>query len=372
MHKPTSESFIPMVDLRSQYERLRTEIQNAVNDVLESTNFIFGPNVNKFEEEIAEYLNIKHALSCASGTDALHLALRALGIGPNDEVITPAFTFAATAEAIRYVNATPVFVDIDPETFNLDPQQVSAAITDKTRAIIIVHLFGCPANFSEIKAVTEDKNIYLVEDCAQSFGASINGIKTGTLGDIACFSFFPSKNLGAYGDGGLISTTNDELAKKIILLRNHGSPERYQHTMIGFNSRLDEIQAAILRVKLKYIDEFNKQRRNIAREYSNAFKNLSVQTPIEIEHYSHVFHQYTLLAPNRNEIIKVLSENNIATSIYYPSGLHQQKAFKDFTSNASLPITEHVTNQCFSLPIFPEISTYQIERIINLVQTVTK
>lgn len=372
MHKSTNSSFIPMVDLRLQYEELRIEIQDAVNDVLESTNFIFGPNVKKFEEEIANYLNIKHALSCASGTDALHLALRALDIGPDDEVITPAFTFAATAEAIRYVNATPVFVDIDPATLNIDPKQVNDAITDKTRAVIIVHLFGGPANFSEIRAIIEDKKIYLVEDCAQSFGASINGVKTGALGDIACFSFFPSKNLGAYGDGGLISTADDRLAEKVKLLRNHGSPQRYQHTIIGFNSRLDEIQAAILRIKLKYIDQFNKKRRNIARHYSNAFKELTIQIPIEQENYTHVYHQYTLLTQNRDKVIKALSKNNIASAIYYPSGLHQQTAFKEFALNTSLPITERAAKQCLSLPMYPELSEQQIERIIDLVQTTVK
>ena len=369
MKSKETNAFIPMVDLRTQYHALKSEIQHELNKVLEDTSFIFGPNVHALEKEICNYLDTKHALSCASGTDALHLALRALNITSGDEVITPSFTFAATAEAIRYVNATPIFVDIDPITFNLDPQDVKQAITDKTRAIIVVHLFGHPANIDDIKNVIGNKDIHIVEDCAQSFGASIYNNKTGALGDIACFSFFPSKNLGAYGDGGLISTNHDELAEKVKLLRNHGSPQRYQHEIIGYNSRLDEIQAAILRIKLKYIDEFNQKRHAVAEHYNAAFKKLSLQTPHENENCTHVYHQYTILARHREEIRKTLEKNNIASAIYYPSGLHQQKAFMHKTSNISLPITEQVATQCSSLPMYPELSGEQIDRVTNAVNS---
>ncbi len=365
----SSDAFIPMVDLRTQYHVLKTEIQAAINEVLENTAFILGPNVQALEKEIGDYFPIKHAISCASGTDALHLALRALDIAPGDEIITPSFTFAATAEAIRYVDAVPVFVDIDPITFNLDPQRVQDAVTEKTRAVIAVHLFGHPANMPDIKAITQNKDIYIVEDCAQSFGASLNGEKTGTLGDIACFSFFPSKNLGAYGDGGLVSTASDNLADKVKLLRNHGSPQRYEHSIIGYNSRLDEIQAAILRIKLRHIDEYNSRRRDIATRYNNALSTSDIQTPRELNNCLHVFHQYTVLDSRRDKIQAALNNNNIASAIYYPSGLHQQKAFTNHSRIPPLPVTENISEQCFSLPMYPELSEDQVARIIDVIQT---
>lgn len=359
---------IPMVDLRKQYQSLKNEIQNALNDTLEDTAFIMGPNVHALENEISTYLNIKHSISCASGTDALHLALRALDIGPGDEVITPSFTFAATAEAIRYVNATPVFVDIDPVTLNLDAQCVQNAITDKTRAIIAVHLFGLTANIDEIKALISNKDIYLVEDCAQSFGATYKNQKTGTLGDISCFSFFPSKNLGCYGDGGLISTANDTLAEKAKLLRNHGSPKRYEHTIVGYNSRLDEMQAAILRIKLEHIDKYNQKRRENASRYTNALTNLGITTPSESLESTHVYHQYTILDGRRSKISAALAEQNISSAIYYPKGLHQQTAFINNTKSVSLPITEKASSTCLSLPMYPELTSEQTDRIIEVIQ----
>lgn len=362
-----SKSFIPMVDLRTQYHALKDDIDTALANVLEETAFIFGPNVHALEEELTKYLNIKHAISCASGTDALHLALRALEIKPGDEVIVPSFTFAASAEAVRYIDATPVFIDIDPETFNLNPDLVESKITDRTRAIIVVHLFGLPVNLESIAPLTKHKNISIVEDCAQSFGATIQDKQTGTLGDIACFSFFPSKNLGAYGDGGLICTDNDDLAERAKLLRNHGSPQRYRHDIIGYNSRLDEIQAAILRVKLKHIDEFNQSRRDIADLYTQGLSATGIKTPHQNNYSRHVFHQYTVLHENRDKIRQTLDDNNIASAIYYPTGLHQQAAFVDFTTTASLPVTERVSTHCLSLPMFPELSIAQVERVIDTV-----
>ncbi len=359
-----------MVDLRTQYHALKKDIDSALEEVLEQTAFIFGPNVHAFEKEVAAYLNTGHAISCASGTDALHLALRALDIKPGDEVITPSFTFAATAEAICYVGATPVFVDIDPVTLNLDPEFVASRITNKTRAIIAVHLFGLPADVESIKTLTGNKNISIIEDCAQSFGALMDNKQTGSLGDIACFSFFPSKNLGAYGDGGLVSTNSDQLADQVKLLRNHGSPRRYQHDIIGYNSRLDEIQAAILRIKLQHIDEYNQNRRNIATRYSQAFAGTEIITPHVNNDSQHVFHQYTLLFKNREKIKQTLEDNNIASAIYYPSGLHQQTAFAKYVSNTSLPVTERVSTQCLSLPMFPEMTVNQIERVIDTVKSV--
>ncbi len=355
---------IPMVDLHQQYQTLKDEIQAAINDILNQTNFIMGPNVYALEEEISDYLKIKHAISCASGTDALHLALRALGIGPGDEVITPSFTFAATAEAIHYVGATPVFVDICDNTLNIDPDKIEQAITENTRAIIAVHLFGLSADVDAIKKIINGREIFLVEDCAQSFGAAYKKMKTGTLGDISCFSFFPSKNLGCYGDGGMICTPNNEVAEKLKLLRNHGSPKRYQHSIIGYNSRLDEIQAAILRIKLKHIDSYNKQRNINAGHYNKGFKELNIITPTETPDCFHVFHQYTLQHPERDNIIKTLNENNIAAAIYYPKGLHQQAAFAKISRSVKLPVTEKLSSTCFSLPMYPELSSQQIDKII--------
>ncbi len=357
-----------MVDLSLQYQSIKTEIQNALNETLENTAFIMGPNVHALEDEVSDYLGIKHSISCSSGTDALHLALRALGIGPGDEVICPSFTFAATAEAICYVGATPVFADIDPVTLNIDPVCIKNAISENTRAIIAVHLFGLTADIDEIKSIIKGKDIFLVEDCAQSFGASYKGNKTGTLGDVSCFSFFPSKNLGCYGDGGMISTADDRLAETLKLLRNHGSPVRYEHTIVGYNSRLDEMQAAILRIKLKRIDQYNQQRHANASRYTHALTDLGITTPNESSDSVHVYHQYTIQDSNRDKIHSALSEQNIASAIYYPKGLHQQTAFTNNKPPVSLPVTEKVSANCLSLPMYPELSSEQIDRIIGVIK----
>ncbi len=363
---------IPMVDLKAQYHALKTEIDTAIADVLENTQFILGPNVQQLEREIAHYLSAPHAISCASGTDALHLALAAAGIGPGDEVITSPFTFIATAEAIAYVGATPVFVDIDPRTFNLDPDRVAAAVTPKTKAVIAVHLFGQPARLDRISAFCEARGLLLVEDCAQSFGAQMTmpegPVQSGVVGALGCFSFFPSKNLGGYGDGGLITTTSDALAKKILALRNHGSYVRYHHDMIGYNSRLDEIQAAILRVKMRHITRFNQERRRVARRYNELLKGLPVQTPYEDSFGVHVFHQYTLLCDRRDHVMKVLQDQQISCAVYYPIPLHRQKAFGSAFDSVRLPVTESVVTQCFSLPIFPEMTDEQIVRVAAVIR----
>ncbi len=360
---------IPMVDLKNQYQRLKAEIDAELAGVLESTHFILGPNVQAFEQEAAEYLGVKHAIGCASGTDALHLALRAAGIGPGDEVITPAFTFIATAEAIRYVGATPVFVDIRPDTFNLDADQVAAAISERTRALLPVHLFGQPADMPALMALAEKHDLKVIEDCAQSFGADIDGRMTGGIGLAGCHSFFPSKNLGAYGDGGMVTTNDDALAEHLRSLRNHGSKVRYHHDEIGYNSRLDEMQAAILRVKLRHIDEFNQGRRRAAHAYSEALKDV-VTPPVEDGLGTHVYHQYTLLSERRDDIQKALQAADIACAIYYPIPLHQQKVFADECAGLSLPVTEDVSRRCLSLPIFPELADAQIETIVSTIHQV--
>jgi dTDP-4-amino-4,6-dideoxygalactose transaminase len=362
---------IPMVDLKAQYHDLKADIDAAVLAVLENTQFILGPNVTTLEKEISDYLSVKHAITCASGTDALHLALAAADIGPGDQVITTAFTFIATAEAIRYVGAEPVFVDIDPQTFNLDPQQVRAAITPKTKAVIAVHLFGQPARIPELSQLCQEHKILFIEDCAQSFGATVGHQQTGTFGEIGCFSFFPSKNLGGFGDGGLVTTQSDHYADRIKMLRNHGSQIRYHHDVIGYNSRLDELQAAILRVKLKHIERFNENRRRVAHRYSEQLQGVGVVTPYEdtaAPQSRHVYHQYTLLSDRRDQIMDALKAANVASAVYYPIPLHRQKAFAGCFDRVSLPVTERVSQQCFSLPIYPEMTNTQVDFVADVVR----
>lgn len=359
---------IPMVDLKTQYLNLKDDIDRSVQGVLDSCAFILGPNVRAFEDEAARYLGVKHAIGCASGTDALHLALLAAGIGPGDEVITTAFTFIATAEAIRYVGARPVFVDIDPDTFNIVPAAIEAAITARTRAVMPVHLFGQPVDVVAIRALCEKHELILIEDCAQSFGASVGGCQTGTFGVSAGFSFFPSKNLGGYGDGGLVTTQSDDMAARIRMLRNHGSEVRYYHDAIGYNSRLDEMQAAILRVKLRHIDEFNLGRRRAAHLYSRLLADLPLQVPREDSIGTHVYHQYTVLCDRREAVMAALQEEEIASAIYYPVPLHQQKVFEADCRGVALPVTEQVATRCLSLPIYPELTEDQVRRVVDVIR----
>lgn len=359
---------IPMVDLKTQYARLKDEIDRGVQEVLDSCAFVLGPNVKAFEEETAAYLGVKHAIGCASGTDALHLALLASGIGEGDEVITTPFTFIATAEAIRYVGAKPVFVDIDPKTFNIDPGAIEAAITEKTKAVMPVHLFGQPADMARIAVICAKHGLEIIEDCAQSFGASIDGRQTGTFGLSAGFSFFPSKNLGCYGDGGLVATRDDEVAERVKMLRNHGSEVRYYHDEIGYNSRLDEIQAAILRVKLKRIEEFNRERRRVARLYAELMADLPVVTPYEDGIGVHVYHQYTLLSDRRDAIMQALRQVGIACAVYYPVPLHKQKVFREQCAGLRLPVTDSVAGRCLSLPMYPELEEAAIRRIVSVIR----
>lgn len=355
-----------MVDLKGQYETLKAEIDDALLQALAETRFILGPNVQAFDREAADYLGAKHAISCASGTDALHLALLAVGIRPGDEIITSAFTFIATAEAIRYVGATPVFVDIQPHSFNIDPQKIRAAITDRTRAILPVHLFGQPADMNEIQALAEEFELLVIEDCAQSFGSRYQGSTTGTIGCSGAFSFFPSKNLGCYGDGGMITTASDETAERIKMLRNHGSSQQYHHDVIGYNSRLDELQAVILRIKLKHIDDYNSRRLAVARHYNELLADSDLQTPSIAADRDHVFHQYTLLSDHRDALREALLAQGIACAVYYPVPLHQQRAFAD-SAQPQLPITEATAQRCLSLPIFPEMSDAQVNSVCEAI-----
>lgn len=357
---------IPMVDLKGQYETLKHEIEPAILQALAETRFILGPNVQAFDQEAAAFLGVKHALSCASGTDALHLGLLAAGIKSGDEVITSAFTFIATGEAIRYLGAEPVFVDIQAHSLNIDPAGIRAAITDKTRAILPVHLFGLPADMEEIQALADEFGLLVIEDCAQSFGSRYQGKTTGTLGCVGAYSFFPSKNLGCYGDGGMITTNDDEIAAQIRLLRNHGSSQQYHHDVIGYNSRLDELQAVILRIKLKHIDEYNQKRLAVARCYNQRLAGSRFQTPAILDDRDHVFHQYTLLCDDRDAVREHVLSRGVACAVYYPIPLHQQKVFADSTA-AVLPVTESTASRCLSLPIFPEMTEQQIDTVCEAI-----
>lgn len=370
MHEPNYKP-IPMVDLTAQYPLIREAIDQGLAAALDDARFILGPNVQAFEAAAAEYLGVAHAIGCASGTDALHLALRAAGIGPGDEVITTPFSFIATAEAICYVGATPRFVDIDPTTFNLDPAAVASAINANTRAIMPVHLFGQPADLPTLLNLAEAHSLVLIEDCAQSFGAAINNKMTGSLGNLGAFSFFPSKNLGGYGDGGLVTTNDSHLANELRVLRNHGSRERYHHQCIGLNSRLDELQAVILQAKLPHIDSFNTNRQRVAHHYTRALTDLKNLTPPHEDGIGqHVYHQYTLLCEDtaqRSELMEKLGEKNIASAVYYPIPLHQQEAFNDLHTPI-LPVAEAVARRCLSLPIYPELTLESADRVIEVIK----
>jgi dTDP-4-amino-4,6-dideoxygalactose transaminase len=358
---------IPMVDLKQQYQNLKAEIEPAVCQALDDAHYILGPNVTAFEQEAAAYLGVKHAVGVASGTDALELALLACGIGPGDEVITPSFTFIATVEAILYCGATPVFIDIDRSNFNIDIAQIESLITDKTKAIMPVHLYGNPVNMPAIMKIANHHQLKVIEDCAQSFGATWQEQQTGTFGDAGCFSFYPSKNLSGFGDGGLITTSSDAIYHDLIALRNHGSYTRYHHEKLGYNSRLDEIQAAILRVKLKHIDEFNQQRYQAAQHYARALQNI-VTTPKLDDNNQHIFHQYTILHPKRDAIQTALKANDIASAIYYPIPIHKQPLFAGKYDDLDLPVTEALTEECLSLPMFPELTETQTEQICQTIK----
>ncbi len=361
---------IPMVDLKAQYADIKDEIEQGIAETIANCSFILGPNVQAFEKETAEYLGVKHAIGCASGTDAIHLALRAEGITEGDEVITSAFTFIATAEAIEYVGAKPVFVDIDAKTFNITVENIEKSITPKTKAVMPVHLFGQPADLTNIKALCDKYNLKLIEDCAQSFGARVDGQQTGAVGHASGYSFFPSKNLGAFGDGGLVVTNSDETAKMLRMLRNHGSDVRYYHDVIGYNSRLDDIQAVVLRAKLKRIDQYNQARRHAAHLYSELMADLPLTTPYEDGIGEHVYHQYTLLCDRRDEVMQALQDKQIGCAVYYPVPLHQQNVFKQQCAGLSLPVTESVAENCFSLPICPSLSDETIKEIVAVIRAV--
>ncbi len=356
---------IPIINSKRQYETIAQKAEAAVLDVMRSGSYILGANNKEFEKEMCEYLDVKHAVTLNSGTDALHLALRALDIGEGDEVISTAFTFVATSESIGIVGAKPVFVDIDPDTFNIDASKIEAAITPKTKAIIPVHLYGQPCDMDIITDIAKRHNLFVIEDACQAIGAEYKGKKVGTIGDIGCFSFYPTKNLGTMGDGGLLTTNSQYLKDRVIALRNHGGAIRYHHDEIGVNSRLDEIQAAILRVKLPYIDSWNKARREHAAYYNELFSKCDlIETPKELDNTYCVYHQYTVKVPNRDKVHQMLADKGIGAMIYYPIPLHLQKVHAKYNfKEGMLPITEKNTKLVLSLPMFAEITKEEQEEV---------
>lgn len=377
---------IPILDLKPEIELMREELDQAYKKVMDEGRFILGPEVKQFEADAAEYLGVKHAVGLNSGTDALVIALRALGIGPGDEVITTPFTFFATAESIINIGADVVFADINEHTFNLDPECVEAAITEKTKAIIPVHLYGRPAEMNKIMKIAEKHNLYVIEDCAQSFGATyhkpgengdshiaeIEGKQTGSIGDVGAFSFFPSKNLGGFGDGGMLTTNDDEIADNCRKLRTHGSIKKYHNKMIGYNSRLDTLQAAMLHVKLKYINQFNENRRKAAHRYIDGFNNSeNIITPI-LPDDGHVYHQFTIRVLNgkRDGLQKKLAEEGIGSMIYYPIPCHKLPVFEAEFGDQNLPVSNRLMNEVLSLPIGPFLSKEDQDRVIDAVNKI--
>lgn len=358
---------IPMVDLKSQYNEIKDEVFATLTEIFESNIFILGPKVREFEAKVAKYHDMPEAIGVASGTDALHLALKALGIKKGDEVITTPFTFFATTEAIMYLDAIPVFVDIDPSTFNIDPTKIESKITPKTKAILPVHMFGHPAEMGKIMEIANKHGLKVVEDCAQAFGAEVEGKKVGSIGDAGCFSFYPSKNLGAWGDGGMITVKDKSVADEIRRLRNHGTVATYVHSEVGFNSRLDEIQAGILLVKLKRIDEYNDRRRKKADLYTDLLDG-AVICPKELEGYRHVYHQYTIKSPKRDRIQQALKEKEISSTIYYPVPVHHQAPLRALGyKEGDFPIAEKAAKEVLSLPICPELDEAVIGKIAQAV-----
>lgn len=365
---------IQMVDLKSQYEKIQNEIDTAVLDVIRSTQYINGSEVKKFQEELESYLGVKHVIPCGNGTDALQVAMMALGLKPGDEIITTSFTFVATVEVIALLGLTPVLVDVLPDTFNIDPESVKKAITSKTKAIVPVHLFGQCAHMKPLMKLAKEHNLHIIEDNAQAIGADYifedgSHQKAGTLGILGCTSFFPSKNLGCYGDGGAVFTNDDELAKKLRVIVNHGMEVRYYHDSVGVNSRLDSVQAAILRIKLQHLDEYAAARNKAASYYDKAFAgHPRITTPARSKFSTHVFHQYTLIIENLDQLAlqKYMGEKGIPAMIYYPVPMHMQKAYQDPRyKEGDFPVTEKLSKTVISLPMHTELDEEQLRYITN-------
>lgn len=358
-------------DLKRQYQNLKLEIDRAVQSVMEKGQFILGENVSLLESEVSVYCGTKYAIGVASGTDALLLSLRALGLGPGDEVITTPFTFFATAEVISNLGAKPVFVDIEPDTFNIDVEMVEKEITKNTKVILPVHIFGQMCDMDKLLELKEQYNLSIVEDACQAIGAVYNGKRAGSIGDTGCFSFFPTKNLGAFGDGGMIVTNDERIRDKILMLRNHGSKKKYYHEELGYNSRLDEIQSAILRVKLRHLDSYIKRRQEIASLYSNLLLDIPyVKTPRIKEGRTHTFHQYIIRAERRDELQKYLSDNGIGSTVYYPLPLHLQNVYSSLGYKlGDFPEAERASKDVLALPMWPELKDEEVREVVEVIKS---
>lgn len=361
---------IPLLDLRAQYLELKPELDAAVSEVMETAGFIGGPHVSGLEAEIAEYCGTAHAVACGNGTDALFLIMAALGIGKGDEVITTPFTFIATAEAIAHVGAVPVFVDIEPDTYNIDVAQIEAAMTERTRAIMPVHIFGQCAEMDALRSIADSRGVRVIEDACQAIGATYRGARAGSLADVAAFSFFPSKNLGCAGDGGIITTDDAAIAAACRKMANHGTTVKYFHDTVGVNSRLDALQAAMLRVKLPHLDRWNGERRAAAAVYDELLAGLPIALTVVRDYGESVYHLYIVASPERDRLMAELTEAGIGTAAYYPRALHRQEAFAYLGyASGSLPVAERASEQTFALPCFPGITRAQQERVAEVLRT---
>lgn len=363
---------IPMLDLSEQYRSLKSEMINTLDEVMDSSRFILGENVEKLEAEVASFSNVNNGIGVGNGSDALHISLLACGIKEGDEVITTPFTFFATAGSIVRTGAKPVFVDIDSLTFNIDPNLIEEVITDRTKAIMPVHLYGQVADMDALIDIAKKHNLMIIEDAAQAIGAKYKGRMAGELGDAACYSFFPTKNLGAYGDAGMIVTDNEAIAEKSRVLRVHGSKPKYYHHVLGYNSRLDALQAAVLRVKFPKLNEWNEKRREKAEVYTQMLNEVigeKVKTPVEEEENYHVYHQYTIRVSKRDDLKDFLKENGVASMVYYPLPLHKQPVFNTLGyKDGDFPEAEEATKEVLSLPMFPELKLEQIEYVVSRIR----
>lgn len=361
---------IPFLELKSQFQSIEREIRQAIDQVFASSSYILGKQLEAFEEEFAAYITVPNAVGVGSGTDAIHLALRAIGIGPEDEVITAANTCVPTLAGIAATGATPVLADIDAATFTLDPARVEAAVTEKTKAVVPVHLYGHPCDMDAILAITQPKGIAVVEDCAQAHGSSYRGRSCGSFGRAAAFSFYPSKNLGAYGDGGAVTTNDEAVAENVRRLRNYGETERYRHAGKGFNSRLDELQAAVLRVKLRHLDEWNDARRHHALGYREALEQSPLTLPTEAPWAKHCHHLYVVRSPHRDALRAHLADHEIGTQLHYPIPIHLQEAYA-FLGKApgDYPVAEEACHEVLSLPIYPELPPDAAERVAQAIRS---
>jgi dTDP-4-amino-4,6-dideoxygalactose transaminase len=349
---------VPFLDLKAQYSGIREEMNAAVLHVLETASFVGGPVVEEFEHEFAAFVGAKYCVGVANGTDAITLAARAAGLGPGDEVLVPANSFFASAEAISNAGATPVFVDVDPVTFHMDPERAAEAVTDRTRAMVAVHLYGRAMNMKPFATLASKRNLVIIEDCAQAHGAAIDGDRVGASGRLTCYSFYPGKNLGAYGDGGAVTTSDPDLMRRLRILRDHGSPGKYEHSVVGWNSRLDALQAAVLSVKLPYLHRWNCSRRQLAKKLAAALAGSPIIPPAILEGNQHVFHLFVVRCSRRDELKHFLAETGIQTGIHYPVPLHLTAAYQSLGApgRGSKPVTESLSSQILSLPIYPELS----------------